>query len=190
LPGVARKVFQRQPSTDQNLNGFTGSYAFRPSINSYQYANALAIARLAALAGKPAVAADYSQRAERIRTAVLEQLWNPALLHLTDRYQRSTQFVTAGEFIRGRELVGYLPWFYELPPKDNSARTDYSAAWTHLLSASELAGPHGLRTVEPSYPRYLAQYRFDHPTGRPDANGTGPRGHSRLRRHLQPLPTY
>src|ERR1700678_3875936 len=98
--------FTDHPSTDQNFNGFTGGYAFRPSINSYQYANALAIARLAALAGKPEVAAGYTQRAERIRTAVLTQLWNPALHHFTDRYQRSTQFVTAGDFIRGRELVG------------------------------------------------------------------------------------
>jgi hypothetical protein len=166
--------FTDQPSTDQNHNGFTGGYVFRPSINSYQYANALAIARFASLAGKPDVAADYARRAENIRSAVSAQLWNPALQHFTDRYQRSTKYVTTGESIRGRELVGYVPWFYELPAKDASAPADYGLAWRHLLSSAELAGPHGLRTVEPSYPRYLTQYRYDQPTGQPECQWNGP----------------
>ena len=82
--------FTEQPSLDQNHNGFTGGFAFRPSINSYQYGNALAIARFAALAGKSDVAVDFSRRAANLRNAVLDQLWNPALVHFVDRYQRST----------------------------------------------------------------------------------------------------
>ena len=62
--------FTDKPSTDPNHNGFTGGEAFRPSINSYQYGNALAIARFAR-GGKHEVAADYSRRAEQIRSAVL-----------------------------------------------------------------------------------------------------------------------
>lgn len=163
--------FTDQPSADQNHNGFTGGYSFRPSINSYQYANALAIARLATLAGKPEVASDFNHRAEQIRSAVLAQLWNPALGHFTDRYQRSTKYVEAGNFIRGRELVGFIPGFYELPPKDAPA---YAAAWKHLLSPAELAGPFGLRTFEPTYPHYLTQYRYDQSTGRPECQWNGP----------------
>jgi F5/8 type C domain/Amylo-alpha-1,6-glucosidase len=169
--------FQTQASSDENRNGFKGGYAFRPTINSYQYANALAIARFAALAGKPDVAADYTQRAEKIRVAVLDQLWNPSLQHFTDRYQRTTPFVNSGDFVRGRELAGYLPWFYELPPittASKSSQVNYAAAWSHLLSSSELAGPFGLRTVEPSYPRYMAQYRFDRASGKPECQWNGP----------------
>ncbi len=166
--------FTDQPSTDQNHNGFTGGYAFRPSINSYQYANALAIARFATLAGKPDVAADYTRRAENIRSAVLAELWNPALQHFTVSYQRSTQYVTAGDFIRGRELVGYLPWLYELPPKDASAFGQIR----HRMAASSFAGgtrrSYGLRTVEPSYPHYLTQYRYDQATNRPECQWNGP----------------
>jgi len=165
--------FTDKPSTDQNRNGFTGGYAFRPSINSYQYANALAIAQLATMAGKPEVSADYLHRADTLRDAVLAQLWNPGLAHFTDRYQRSTKYVTAGESIRGRELVGYLPWFYDLPPKDAASAAQYGVAWKHLLNTSELAGVHGLRTVEPSYPRYLAQYRYDAATGLPECQWNG-----------------
>jgi hypothetical protein len=166
--------FTHTPSTDQNRNGFTGGFAFRPSINSYQYGNALAIARLAALSGNPGVASDYQRRAENIRSAVLTQLWNPSLQHFTDRYQRSTQYVTAGDFIRGRELVGYLPWFYELPPKDPAPAAQFGVAWKHLLSSAELAGPQGLRTVEPTYPKYLVQYRYEAATGQPECQWNGP----------------
>jgi hypothetical protein len=169
--------FDAQVSSDENHNGFRGGYAFRPTINSYQYANALAIARFAQLAGKPDVAADYTRRAERIRAAVLDQLWNSNLQHFTDRYQRTTPFVKKGDFIRGRELAGYVPWFYELPPRDAEGQTgqvDYATAWRHLVSPGELEGPRGMRTVEPSYPRYMVQYRYDRPSGKPECQWNGP----------------
>jgi hypothetical protein len=162
--------FMASPSTDQNHNGFTGGWAFRPSINSYQYANALAIAHFAELAGNTAMAADFMQRAATIQAAVLEQLWNPSLRHFVDRYQRSSQFVQAGDFIRGRELVGYTPWLVELPPGTGA----YADAWVHLLDPHEFAGPHGLRTVEPAYPRYLQQYRYDKESGNPECQWNGP----------------
>ena len=78
--------FVDKPSEDQDGNGFTGGFAYRPPINSYQYANALAIARFAALAGELDVAGDYTRRANAIRAAVLAELWNPTLEHFTDRY--------------------------------------------------------------------------------------------------------
>jgi hypothetical protein len=164
--------FNRQASTDEKENGFTKGYAYRPSINSYQYANARAIASIAKMAGKLDIAADYTQRAEAIQAAVLTQLWNPSFEHFTDRYQRSTRYVKAGEFVRGRELNGFVPWFYELPPKNSSV--DYAQAWRHALSSDELGGEYGLRTVEPSYPRYMVQYRYDKSTGLPECQWNGP----------------
>jgi hypothetical protein len=164
--------FTDHPSSDQNHNGFTGGYAFRPSINSYQYANARAIAHLARLAGQSSVAVDYDGRADRLRDAVLHELWNPKLEYFTDIYQRSTPSVQAGDFIRGRELVGYVPWMYDLVPEAHTST--YAVSWKHILDPNELAGPHGLRTVEPSYPRYLTQYRYDASTGRPECQWNGP----------------
>lgn len=130
--------FTDQPSTNEKENGFTKGFAFRPSINSYQYANARAIAEIAKIAGRLNTSADYNQRADAIRSAVLAQLWNSALDHFTDRYQRSTKYVSAGEFIRGRELVGYVPWLYELPPK--VASVNYAQAWRHVLPLRSLQG--------------------------------------------------
>ncbi len=165
--------FTGQPSTDQAKNGFLFGFAFRPSINSYQFANASAIAQIAATAGRHDIAEEYEQRAEKIHSAVLSQLWNPDLSHFTDRYQRSTPSVKAGDFIRGRELVGYVPWLYELPTKDASG-TEMAKAWRHILSSSELAGQYGLRTAEPNYAKYMVQYRYDKSTGKPECQWNGP----------------
>jgi hypothetical protein len=153
--------FQQNPEKDPGKNGFTQGFAFRPSINTYQFANAVAISQIAERAGLKDLAADYAARAERIREATIAQLWNEKLNHFTDRYQRSTPFVGEGEFIRGRELVGYLPWLYELTPRVGAGSSKYNSAWKHLLSADELLGKAGLRTVEPSYPRYMVQYRYE-----------------------------
>ncbi len=165
--------FTEHASTDERQNGFINGFAFRPSINSYQFANANAIAQVATAAGRRDIAEDYLSRAEQIRSAVLSQLWNPDLEHFTDRYQRSTAFVKAGEFIRGRELVGYVPWLYELPPQDSSG-TEMAKAWRHILASSELGGQYGLRTVEPGYAKYMVQYRYDRQTGNPECQWNGP----------------
>ena len=162
--------FTDKPSPDQNRNGFTQGFSYRPSINSYQYANALAIARLAKLQGKPEVAEVFERRAAAIRNAVQNQLWNVGFGHFTDRYQRSTENVTANDFVRGRELVGYTPWMFELPDKDESDR--YATAWEHVLNPNQLGGRFGMRTVEPTYAKYMQQYRYE--GARPECQWNGP----------------
>lgn len=151
-------------------DGFIGGDSFRPSINSFMFANARAISRLSALTGDVATASDYAGRADSIRSEVLNGLWSPNLQHFIDRYQVSNQFVKYWEPIRGRELVGYLPWTFGLVPSDPR----YNEAWKYLLSPDGLAGPAGLRTVGPSYEYYMRQYRYDSETGGRECQWNGP----------------
>jgi hypothetical protein len=138
-------------------DGFRGGEAFRPSVNAYMFANARALSAMTALSGDAKASADYAARASAIKQRVQESLWNPQFQHFTDRYQVTNTHVKYWNSIRGRELVGYVPWTFDLP--DDDAR--YSAAWTHILKPDELAGPAGLRTVEPSYEHYMRQYRYE-----------------------------
>lgn len=139
-------------------DGFTGGFSFRPSINSYQYANAKAIANLAALkGGMQSTVDDYNNKAASIKTNVQNSLWNSTFLHFIDRFQVNNDYVKYWNPIRGRELVGYVPWTHDLP--DDTSQ--YAQSWKHILNASELAGPHGLRTNEPSYQYYMRQYRYE-----------------------------
>ncbi len=151
-------------------DGFSGGQAFRPSINTYMFANARAIARLCRLSGDERAAAWYTGRAQDLRERIVKDLWNPDFLHFTDRYQVSNTHVHYWDFIRGRELVGYLPWYANVPPD----RGGYAQAWRHLLSPQQLRGAYGMRTVEPSYPHYMHQYRYDQATGRPECQWNGP----------------
>jgi hypothetical protein len=138
-------------------DGFTGGHAFRPSINSYMYANAKAISRLSALVGDTAAAADYEARAQSLKAQMQKSLWNAGFQHFVDRHRLNNEHVKYWEPIRGRELVGYVPWTFGLPD-DTPA---YAQAWRHAVNPDELAGPAGLRTVEPSYQYYMRQYRYE-----------------------------
>ncbi|MEO8819888.1 MAG: discoidin domain-containing protein [Ginsengibacter sp.] len=151
-------------------DGFRGGDAFRPSINSYMYANAEAIKNIALLKNETAVANQYQRKAEEIKQRLQTDLWNPAFKHFTDRYKVSNQYVKYWNFIRGRELVGFVPWVYNLP--DDNAK--YNAAWQHLMDTSEFNAKYGLRTVGPSYQYYMKQYRYDKATGNKECQWNGP----------------
>jgi len=158
--------------TSGGKDGFTGGQAFRPTINSFMFANAVAISKLAALAGDTNTAEAYAANAAAIRDSVETNLWNDGMQHFIDRYKADNQFVHYWDFIRGRELAGCVPWAFELPDRDPK----YNAAWIHLLATNELAGPYGLRTVEPSYEYYMRQYRYAWVKGKnfPECQWNGP----------------
>jgi hypothetical protein len=52
---------------------------FRPTLNSYMYGNALAIAQFAERAGKTDIAQDYQKKAAELKEAVQKLLWNPEI---------------------------------------------------------------------------------------------------------------
>lgn len=64
---------------NDNGDGMEGSISgpgYRPTINSYQFANATVIARVADLAGQPELAAEYRDKAAAVKKLVQEKLWN------------------------------------------------------------------------------------------------------------------
>jgi hypothetical protein len=137
-------------------DGFRGGDSFRPSVNSYMFANARALSRMAEMAGDTAMAKEYADRAQALRTRVLADLWSPKLGHFVDRYQVDNEHVKYWDQIRNRELVGYLPWMFDLVPDD----AKYAQAWAHLLDPASLGGKAGMRTVEQNYEYYMRQYRY------------------------------
>ncbi len=137
-------------------DGFRGGDSFRPSINSYMVANARAISRIADLAGDDALSVSFAKRADALGERMVADLWNPALGHFTDRYKVDNEYVDYWDFIRARELAGYLPWTFDVAPDD----AQHAAAWSHLLDPDSLAGKAGMRTVEKPYEYYMRQYRY------------------------------
>lgn len=138
-------------------DGFRGGEAFRPTINSYMWANAIAIANVAELAGQSSIASDYRAKAANIKSRFQADIWNSTLEHFIDRHQTSNEYVQYYQPIRGRELAGYVPWMFGMP--DNNDK--YNQAWKHLRDSNKFQGSNGLRTVEPSYEYYMRQYRYE-----------------------------
>lgn len=148
--------------------GFEGGEAFRPTINSYQYGNAIAIARIAELKGEQDLSKEFSDRASALKSNIQKSLWNEKLQHFTDRYKVSNNYVNYWDFIRGRELAGYAPWYFNLPDDDPK----YYKAFSHLTDTSQLSGRYGFRTNEPSYEYYFRQYAYYE--GMPSSQWNGP----------------
>ncbi len=136
--------------------GFDSGEAFRPTINSYMYGNAMAISHIADMKGDNATSKEYLQKAIGLKTNVEHDLWNDSLQHFTDRFKQNNQYVHYWNFIRGRELAGMIPWYFNLPD-DNSK---YNVAWKHVTDTSQLSGEYGFRTNEPSYQYYFKQFVF------------------------------
>jgi len=134
--------------------GFDGGETFRPTINSYMYGNALAISKIAALKGDEETRHMYEQRANELKSLVEKNLWNDSLQHFTDRYKMDNAFVKYWTFIRGRELAGMAPWYFNLPADNDK----YTLAWKHVLDTTQLLGKYGFRTNEPSYEYYFKQF--------------------------------
>ena len=137
-------------------DGFDDGEAYRPTINSYMYGNAIAISRIAAMKGDTKLSNEYLQRAASLKENVEHHLWNDSLTHFTDRFKVNNQFVHHWDFIRGRELAGLIPWYFNLPTDDQP----HNAAWKHIIDTTELLGRFGLRTNEPSYQYYFKQFVF------------------------------
>jgi hypothetical protein len=152
--------------------GFRGGQAFRPTINSFMYADAVAIGKLAAIAGDRRAADGFARRAAALKAQVQGALWNDQMQDFVDRYKVNNQYVHYWDFIRGRELAGYAPWYYGLPDNDPK----YAESWKRILAKDGFAGAGGLRTVEPSYEHYMQQYIYEPKTNpaAPECQWNGP----------------
>lgn len=122
----------------QSADAFAGGAGFRPTINAYQYGDALAISRIAARNGDTATADEYAGRAAALK-ANLRRLWDPQrqfFFHLMrdDNPQRS--------LLDGRELAGLVPWQF------GAAEPGDAAAWAQLLDPQGFAAPYGPTTAE------------------------------------------
>ncbi|MBA3938253.1 MAG: hypothetical protein H0X38_12385 [Planctomycetes bacterium] len=116
-----------------------GGSGLRATINSYQFADATAIAAIAEQAGKVEVASAFQARAATLRRLVLAELWNPAdaffeVRPLVDGQMRPSVGV--------RELHGYTPWYVGL------AGQEQAVAWGQLMDPQGFFAPCGPTTAE------------------------------------------
>lgn len=153
----------------QTTDTVRGAPGYRPTLNSYLWADALAIARIADMAGKADIAAAYRDKAATIKRNLQSKLWDARRQFFLQRYMRdetrdghtiraNTLTYDSGRFAgseHGREQIGYVPWQFNLP--DHGA--GYEAAWKFLMDRDYFYADYGPATVERHDPMFLISDR-------------------------------
>lgn len=146
--GPNRGLFWQFDSRDAMEESISGSRTHknpRPSINSYMYGNALAIAAVADLAGKPEVAADYRAKAAALKALVQDKLWDAEAKFFKVRFED-------GSLSDAREEIGFIPWYFELP--DKASDRGHERAWAQLTDPEGFWAPAGITTAERRHPKF------------------------------------
>lgn len=125
-----------------------GGSGYRPTLNSYQYGDAVAISRIAELAGRDELAKRFRQKAGKLKSLVQEKLWDRDGHFFKTLPRNSAQLVTV------REEVGFIPWYFNLPD------AGFEGAWKQLMDPQGFFAPCGPTTAERQSPRF--NFAADH----------------------------
>lgn len=129
---------------EESISGGRKAKNARPSINSYMYGNAVAIAQIARLAGRDDLVREYEAKAAALRSLVQEKLWNPER-----RFFES--LLETGKLAGVREAIGFTPWMFNLP----EAGRGYEVAWRQLMDPAGFFAPFGPTTAERRHPGFV-----------------------------------
>jgi hypothetical protein len=137
LPNGMFWQFDVRDAMEESISGSRTEKNTRPTINSYMFGNAQAIAQIARLAGDKRLADEFDAKAARLKKLVETNLWNGDAKFFEVVH-------TNGNFAGVREEIGFIPWMFELPD-DNP---DFNSAWTQLNDKKGFSAPFGITTAE------------------------------------------
>lgn len=128
---------------------------YRPTLNSYMYADAQAIAEIST---NPEQKAEFRAKAEALRQLIETRLWNPRdeFYEVVSPAEGSgirnqKKFVDPGTTLRFagvREQIGYIPWMFGIPAGS------HAVAWKQLFDPQGFDGKFGATTAERRHPRF------------------------------------
>jgi hypothetical protein len=133
--------YDTRDGMEESISGARREKNSRPPLNSYLYANALAISKVAQMAGKDTLAHDYAQRAVRLRTRIHELSWDEDADFFKVRYPD-------GRLANVREELGYIPWVFNLP------HPGCEEAWQQVIDPAGFKAPMGITTAERRHPDF------------------------------------
>ncbi|MGI8416438.1 MAG: MGH1-like glycoside hydrolase domain-containing protein [Nakamurella sp.] len=125
---------------------YHGGAGYRPTLNSYQSGDALAISRIAALAGDNRAARQYSAKATAIKNDMQKYLWDPFRKFYYSVARDNNPNPTK---LDSREEIGFIPWAFDAAPGKDAA------AWGELFDPQGFAAPFGPTTAERRSPVFM-----------------------------------
>jgi hypothetical protein len=128
---------------EESISGSRNAKNIRPTINSYMFANAQAIANIARLANKTKFATEFDAKATELKRLTQGNLWDSEAKFFKVRFEN-------GHLSDAREEIGFIPWMFELPDKGNG----YETAWAQLTDPKGFGAPFGITTAERRHPQF------------------------------------
>ncbi len=125
---------------EESISGGRKKQFARPTINSYMYGNAKALAEVACLVGNESDVKCYEEKAAEMKELIYTKLWNE------DRAFFETR--RADTLCCAREAIGYIPWYFNLPEKK------HEHAWLQINDKEGFDSPYGLTTAERRHPEF------------------------------------
>lgn len=124
-----------------------GGSGYRPTINSYMYGDAIAIARIAQSTGQAETAGKFLAKAARLKELVQRELWDTKA-----QFFKVLPRGADDRLVDVREELGYTPWYFGLPDADKSG------AWSQLMDSNGFYAPFGPTTAEQRSPGFRISY--------------------------------
>jgi len=139
-----------QDGMEESISGGRKKQYARPTINSYMYGNAKALAFMNGMTGDHDKAKLFEQKADTIKNLVLTKLWNEK--HAFFETMRGDTLASV------REAIGFLPWYFNMLPNSNShvsvTMPEYERAWSQIVDEKGFSAPYGLTTAERRHPEF------------------------------------
>lgn len=123
-----------------------GGSGFRPTLSSYMYGDAKAIAAISRMAGDEDQAKLFEEKAAELKRLVQEKLWDEEAEFFKVLPEEGKPLVDV------RELVGYTPWYFNLPERG------YEAGWNQLMDPEGFRAPYGPTFAEQRHPEFKISY--------------------------------
>ncbi|RYZ30199.1 MAG: glycoside hydrolase [Chitinophagaceae bacterium] len=128
---------------EESISGGRKELNRRPTINSYMYGNAVAMANMGKILGLDTLTSKYMADAVRIRKLVHDSLW--------DRKENFFKVLhTNGQLDDAKEAIGFIPWYFNLPAADKK----YAEQWNELIDTFGFNAPWGITTAERRHPLF------------------------------------
>ena len=130
-----------QDGMEETISGGRKKQFARPTINSYMYGNAKALAVIEQLAGNEVKSKLYALKADTIKHLITSKLWSVK--------QGFFETMRTDSLANVREFIGYLPWYFNMP---TAAKCD--SAWLQLADEKGFSAPFGMTTAERRHPEF------------------------------------
>ncbi|MCM1521302.1 MAG: six-hairpin glycosidase [Muribaculaceae bacterium] len=126
---------------EESISGARREHHARPSINSYMYGNARALASIATILEYDEESKNWALKADTLKRLIMENLWSDE-----DCFFETLRGDTVAHV---REAIGYIPWYFNLP--DSGV---YERAWLQIEDPEGFSAPRGLTTAERRHPEF------------------------------------